>query len=145
MAAASQEGGFKGLMDTVIRKKLGIIPKDVSYVITIFLHFQQLPLLSSSIIILTVLLRCCRWGDQSGDVFDAMAGDFMKPRIQEVDQLLKMGVNVTIYSGQVNLITPLIIWGLSILKLMIGGTTKEGSGELEKQPKTQTYTHLTLI
>jgi serine carboxypeptidase 1 len=48
MAAASQEGGFKGLMDTVIRKKL---------------------------------LRCCRWGDQSGDVFDAMAGDFMKPRI----------------------------------------------------------------
>jgi hypothetical protein len=61
-----------------------------------------------------------------------------------VDQLLKMGVNVTIYSGQVNLITPLIIWGLSILKLMIG-TTKEGSGELEKQPKTQTYTHLTLV
>jgi serine carboxypeptidase 1 len=31
-----------------------------------------------------------------------MAGDFMKPRIQEVDQLLKLGVNVTIYNGQVN-------------------------------------------
>jgi hypothetical protein len=39
MAAASQEGGFKGLMDTVIRKKLGIIPKDVSYVITTLLAF----------------------------------------------------------------------------------------------------------
>lgn len=43
----------------------------------------------------------CRWGEQSDDVFDALAGDFMKPRIQEVDQLLKLGVNVTVYSGQV--------------------------------------------
>jgi hypothetical protein len=45
MAAASQEGGFKGLMDTVIRKKLGIIPKDVSYVITTLLAFPTAPLL----------------------------------------------------------------------------------------------------
>ena len=43
----------------------------------------------------------CRWGAQSDDVFDALAGDFMKPRIQEVDQLLKLVVNVTVYSGQV--------------------------------------------
>ena len=27
--------------------------------------------------------------------------DFMKPRIQEVDQLLELGVNITIYNGQV--------------------------------------------
>ncbi|PWZ25781.1 Serine carboxypeptidase-like 51 [Zea mays] len=40
-------------------------------------------------------------GEQSDDVFDALAGDFMKPKIQEVDQLLKLGVNVTVYSGQV--------------------------------------------
>ncbi|CAL5000340.1 unnamed protein product [Urochloa decumbens] len=72
--AAEREGGFEGLMNTVIKKKLGIIPKDLS------------------------------WGQQSGDVFDALAGDFMKPRIQEVDQLLKMGVNVTIYNGQLDLI-----------------------------------------
>ncbi|KAL5657206.1 hypothetical protein ACJX0J_030369, partial [Zea mays] len=45
-----------------------------------------------------------RWGEQSDDVFDALAGDFMKPRIQEVDQLLKLGVNVTVYSGQLDLI-----------------------------------------
>ena len=35
MAAASsseQEGGFDGLMNTVIKKKLGIIPKDLKYV-----------------------------------------------------------------------------------------------------------------
>ncbi|PAN36719.1 hypothetical protein PAHAL_6G304800 [Panicum hallii] len=72
--ASAREGGFDGLMNTVIKKKLGIIPKDLS------------------------------WGEQSGDVFDAMAGDFMKPRIQEVDQLLKLGVNVTIYNGQLDLI-----------------------------------------
>jgi hypothetical protein len=43
----------------------------------------------------------CSWGDQSDDVFVALEGDFMKPRIEEVDQLLKLGVNVTIYNGQV--------------------------------------------
>jgi len=73
-AASAREGGFDGFMNTVIKKKLGIIPKNLS------------------------------WGEQSGDVFDAMAGDFMKPRIQEVDQLLKLGVNVTIYNGQLDLI-----------------------------------------
>ncbi|XP_045802843.1 serine carboxypeptidase-like 51 [Trifolium pratense] len=31
-------------------------------------------------------------------------GDFMKPRISEVDELLALGVNVTIYNGQVDLI-----------------------------------------
>ncbi|KAG2580734.1 hypothetical protein PVAP13_6NG362200 [Panicum virgatum] len=73
-AASAREGGFDGFMNTVIKKKLGIIPKDLS------------------------------WGEQSGDVFDAMAGDFMKPRIQEVDQLLELGVNITIYNGQLDLI-----------------------------------------
>lgn len=43
----------------------------------------------------------CSWGDQADDVFEALEGDFMKPRIEEVDQLLKLGVNVTVYSGQV--------------------------------------------
>ncbi|AQK51581.1 retinoid-inducible serine carboxypeptidase precursor [Zea mays] len=73
-SSSSSAGGFDGLMNTVIKKKLGIIPKDL------------------------------KWGEQSDDVFDALAGDFMKPRIQEVDQLLKLGVNVTIYSGQLDLI-----------------------------------------
>ncbi|KAL6660950.1 hypothetical protein ACP70R_000334 [Stipagrostis hirtigluma subsp. patula] len=74
MAAVTREGGFSGLMNTVIKDKLGIVPKNLS------------------------------WGEQSGDVFDALAGDFMKPRIHEVDQLLKFGVNVTIYNGQLDLI-----------------------------------------
>ncbi|XP_042043088.1 serine carboxypeptidase-like 51 isoform X1 [Salvia splendens] len=44
------------------------------------------------------------WGGQSGSVFSALEGDFMKPRIDEVDQLLANGVNLTIYSGQLDVI-----------------------------------------
>ncbi|XP_010241644.1 PREDICTED: serine carboxypeptidase-like 51 [Nelumbo nucifera] len=62
------------LMNGVIRKKLKIIPNDV------------------------------KWGGQSEIVFSALDGDFMKPRINEVDELLAKGVNVTIYNGQVDLI-----------------------------------------
>ncbi|KAI3940447.1 hypothetical protein MKW98_024854, partial [Papaver atlanticum] len=40
------------------------------------------------------------WGSPSGNVLDALSGDFMKPRINEVDELLKNGVNVTMYNGQ---------------------------------------------
>uniref|UniRef100_A0A0E0EP22 Carboxypeptidase n=1 Tax=Oryza meridionalis TaxID=40149 RepID=A0A0E0EP22_9ORYZ len=68
------QGGFEGIMNTIIRDKLRIIPKNVT------------------------------WSEQSDDVFEALAGDFMKPRILEVDELLKLGLNVTIYSGQLDLI-----------------------------------------
>ncbi|XP_057954452.1 serine carboxypeptidase-like 51 isoform X2 [Malania oleifera] len=61
-------------MNGVIRKKLKIIPKNVS------------------------------WGGQSDLVFNAMEGDFMRPRIVEVDDLLAKGVNVTVYNGQLDLI-----------------------------------------
>ncbi|KAI3796844.1 hypothetical protein L1987_39530 [Smallanthus sonchifolius] len=62
------------LMNGPIREKLKIIPANVT------------------------------WGGQSDYVFSAMVGDFMKPRIAEVDELLLKGVNVTIYNGQVDLI-----------------------------------------
>ncbi|THG13811.1 hypothetical protein TEA_014289 [Camellia sinensis var. sinensis] len=42
-----------------------------------------------------------QWGGQSDLVFTALAGDFMRPRISEVDELLAKGVNVTVYNGQV--------------------------------------------
>ncbi|KAA8518663.1 hypothetical protein F0562_016137 [Nyssa sinensis] len=45
-----------------------------------------------------------RWRGQDHIVFQAMTGDFMKPRIKEVDELLAKGVNVTIYNGQLDLI-----------------------------------------
>ncbi|KAI9076246.1 hypothetical protein K1719_041819 [Acacia pycnantha] len=62
------------LLNGVIKKKLKIIPENVT------------------------------WGGQSGDVFTFMESDFMKPRINEVDELLAKGVNVTVYNGQVDLI-----------------------------------------
>lgn len=71
-------GGGTGDLDTLmngpVKKKLKIIPKDVT------------------------------WGGQSDDVFSAFQGDFMRPRINEVDELLAKGINVTIYSGQLDII-----------------------------------------
>ncbi|KAJ4785095.1 Carboxypeptidase [Rhynchospora pubera] len=70
----SSTGGTDDLMNTVIRRKLRIIPKNIS------------------------------WGGQSDNVFEALKSDFMKPRINEVDELLSLGVNVTVYNGQLDLI-----------------------------------------
>ncbi|XP_010241643.1 PREDICTED: serine carboxypeptidase-like 51 isoform X2 [Nelumbo nucifera] len=62
------------LMNVVIREKLKIIPRGVV------------------------------WGELSMSVYSALEGDFMKPRINEVDDLLAEGVNVTIYNGQLDVI-----------------------------------------
>ncbi|KAK6942720.1 Peptidase S10, serine carboxypeptidase [Dillenia turbinata] len=62
------------LMNGPIKDKLKIIPKNVS------------------------------WGGQEGIVFPAMAGDFMRARVAEVDELLAKGISVTIYNGQIDLI-----------------------------------------
>nr|GEV57410.1 serine carboxypeptidase-like 51 [Tanacetum cinerariifolium] len=69
-----ENGNLGLLMNGAIRKKLGIIPDSVE------------------------------WGGQSGLVFTYLEGDFMKPRINEVDELLNKGVNVTIYNGQLDVI-----------------------------------------
>ncbi|XP_010523125.1 PREDICTED: serine carboxypeptidase-like 51 [Tarenaya hassleriana] len=45
-----------------------------------------------------------RWGGSSNAVFTVMQGDFMRPRIDEVNELLAKGVNVTIYNGQLDVI-----------------------------------------
>uniref|UniRef100_A0A3Q4GX29 Serine carboxypeptidase 1 n=2 Tax=Neolamprologus brichardi TaxID=32507 RepID=A0A3Q4GX29_NEOBR len=62
------------LMNGPIRKKLGIIPDNVT------------------------------WGGQADEVFTNMAQDFMKPVVDIVDQLLTAGVKVTVYNGQLDLI-----------------------------------------
>ncbi|EPY83540.1 retinoid-inducible serine carboxypeptidase [Camelus ferus] len=41
---------------------------------------------------------------QSTSVFQNMEGDFMKPVVSIVDELLEAGVNVTVYNGQLDLI-----------------------------------------
>ncbi|XP_060169685.1 serine carboxypeptidase-like 51 [Lycium barbarum] len=68
------DGDLDSLMNDAIKKKLKIIPQNV------------------------------RWGGQSDSVFTALYGDFMKPRINEVDELLAKGVNVTVYNGQLDVI-----------------------------------------
>ncbi|XP_020599982.1 serine carboxypeptidase-like 51 [Phalaenopsis equestris] len=70
----SSAASLADLMDGVIRDKLKIIPKNVS------------------------------WDEQSSYVFGSLVNEFMRPRIKEVDELLSMGVDVTIYNGQVDLI-----------------------------------------
>lgn len=62
------------LMNGPIRKKLQIIPKAVI------------------------------WGGMAKAAFIALGGDFMKDVVSKVDELLLSGVNVTIYSGQLDLI-----------------------------------------
>uniref|UniRef100_H2Z5T2 Retinoid-inducible serine carboxypeptidase n=1 Tax=Ciona savignyi TaxID=51511 RepID=H2Z5T2_CIOSA len=44
------------------------------------------------------------WGGQSNDVFNAQSGDFMKPVILTVDQLIDTGMKVVVYNGQLDLI-----------------------------------------
>ncbi|XP_063759543.1 retinoid-inducible serine carboxypeptidase-like [Eleginops maclovinus] len=61
-------------MNGPIKKKLGIIPQNVT------------------------------WGGQAEEVFSNMAGDFMRPVVDVVDQLLSAGVNLTVYNGQLDLI-----------------------------------------
>ncbi|KAF0032241.1 retinoid-inducible serine carboxypeptidase [Scophthalmus maximus] len=65
---------LSALMNGPIRKKLGIIPHNVT------------------------------WGGQAEHVFSNMAGDFMRPVVDVVNQLLTTGVNVTVYNGQLDLI-----------------------------------------
>ncbi|TXG58392.1 hypothetical protein EZV62_016221 [Acer yangbiense] len=72
--AGGSDVDLDSLMNGPIKKKLQIIPENVT------------------------------WGGQGDLVFSAMTGDFMKPRIKEVDELLAKGVNVTVYNGQVDLI-----------------------------------------
>eukprot|EP00164_Ancoracysta_twista_P001563 GFYU01002047.1.p1 GENE.GFYU01002047.1~~GFYU01002047.1.p1 ORF type:complete len:467 (+),score=157.61 GFYU01002047.1:102-1502(+) len=44
------------------------------------------------------------WGKYSGQVFAELSDDFMKPVVDGVDQLLSKGVNVHVYTGQLDLI-----------------------------------------
>ncbi|KAM0045195.1 putative carboxypeptidase C [Helianthus debilis subsp. tardiflorus] len=73
-SSPDENGDIGLLMNGAVRKKLGIIPNDV------------------------------KWGGQSSLVFKYLEGDFMRLRINEVDELLNKGVNVTIYNGQLDLI-----------------------------------------
>ncbi|CAM6098981.1 unnamed protein product [Calypogeia fissa] len=53
---------------------------------------------------LSIIPSFVRWSESSGSVFQALASDFMLDTIDKVDELLSLGVDVTIYSGQLDLI-----------------------------------------
>uniref|UniRef100_A0A0N4Z187 Retinoid-inducible serine carboxypeptidase n=1 Tax=Parastrongyloides trichosuri TaxID=131310 RepID=A0A0N4Z187_PARTI len=69
-----QNDALSDFMNVKARKKFGIIPSWVQF------------------------------GGQSDQVFDKQSGDFMKPNYATVDYLLKNGVNVVVYNGQMDLI-----------------------------------------
>jgi len=74
MNAVYKADPLTDLMNGPIRQKLGIIPSNVT------------------------------WGGQSDNVFSYLSTAFMQPYIAQVDFLLAQGVNVNIYSGNLDLI-----------------------------------------
>ncbi|PWZ05493.1 Serine carboxypeptidase-like 51 [Zea mays] len=71
---AAGSNNITGIMNGVIKEKLKIIPKDLE------------------------------WEELNEAVYNALVNDIMKPRIEEIDELLFYGVNVTVYNGQLDII-----------------------------------------
>ena len=69
-----QQQSLAQFMNGPIRKKLGIIPNDVT------------------------------WGGQSEEVFKKQSIDLMKPTVKDVSQLVNNGLMVVVYQGQVDMI-----------------------------------------
>uniref|UniRef100_A0ACD5WV13 Uncharacterized protein n=1 Tax=Avena sativa TaxID=4498 RepID=A0ACD5WV13_AVESA len=72
--AAADANTIGGIMNGVVKEKLKIIPSNLT------------------------------WQELSNPVYSALVNDFMKPRIDEIDELLSYGVNVTVYNGQLDVI-----------------------------------------
>ncbi|KAL6878231.1 hypothetical protein ACP4OV_012401 [Aristida adscensionis] len=70
----SNSNTLAGIMNGPIKEKLKIIPKDL------------------------------KWKGVSRAVYKALISEIMKPRIDEIDELLSYGVNVTVYNGQLDII-----------------------------------------
>ena len=72
--AVYYQNNLKSFMNTVIRKKLGIIPDNVT------------------------------WGSQATDTFNYQSEDFMKPAIKAVDYLISKGLKIIVYQGQFDML-----------------------------------------
>ena len=72
--AVYYQSNLKSFMNTVIRKKLGIIPDNVT------------------------------WGSQATDTFNYQSEDFMKPAIKAVDYLISKGLKIIVYQGQFDML-----------------------------------------
>uniref|UniRef100_A0A0D9Z8F3 Carboxypeptidase n=1 Tax=Oryza glumipatula TaxID=40148 RepID=A0A0D9Z8F3_9ORYZ len=74
LSGSSGPNTIEGIMNGVIKEKLKIIPNNLV------------------------------WQLATVAVFNALENEFMKPAINEVDELLSLGVNVTVYNGQLDVI-----------------------------------------
>ena len=72
--AVYYQNNLKSFMNTVIRKKLGIIPDNVT------------------------------WGSQATDTFNYQSEDFMKPAIKAVDYSISKGLKIIVYQGQFDML-----------------------------------------
>ncbi|KAK1649521.1 hypothetical protein QYE76_067326 [Lolium multiflorum] len=72
--AASDPNAIGGIMNGVVKQKLKIIPGNLT------------------------------WQELSYTVYGALKSEIMKPRIDEIDELLSYGVSVTVYNGQLDVI-----------------------------------------
>jgi serine carboxypeptidase 1 len=72
--AASDPNAIGGIMNGVVKQKLKIIPGNLT------------------------------WQELSYRVYGALKSEIMKPRIDEIDELLSYGVSVTVYNGQLDVI-----------------------------------------
>ncbi|KAF8647652.1 hypothetical protein HU200_065289 [Digitaria exilis] len=57
---------------------------------------------------LKIIPKSLVWQEATLAVYEELADYFMKPAINEVDELLAAGVNVTVYNGQLDVICPTI-------------------------------------
>ena len=72
--AVYYQSNLNSFMNTVIRKKLGVIPDNVT------------------------------WGSQATDTFKYQSEDFMKPAIKAVDYLISKGLKIIVYQGQFDML-----------------------------------------
>uniref|UniRef100_A0A0E0GNN2 Carboxypeptidase n=1 Tax=Oryza nivara TaxID=4536 RepID=A0A0E0GNN2_ORYNI len=103
-AADSGSNTIEGIMNGVIKEKLKIIPNNLKWVSISFAvshHNDQHNCPNHK----TLQFQLnCRWQELSDPVYNALVNDFMKPRINEIDELLSYGINVTVYNGQLDVI-----------------------------------------
>jgi len=69
------------------------------------------------------------FGKQSRQVFQANAGDFMKPTISTVDELLDLGYKVAVFNGQLDLIVDTIGTNVWVQKMKWSGLNQWNNAE----------------
>ncbi|CAL5036060.1 unnamed protein product [Urochloa decumbens] len=105
------------LLDTGMNPGLANSPSRTSNQLMMYHNVQQFP--SASINIedvmntvikpwLKIIPKNIVWQEATLQVYEELANDFMKPAINEVDELLASGINVTVYNGQLDVICPTV-------------------------------------